>query len=247
VQEILDCEGLFTKHITACLILSAQLASAAAMEKELRVTVRLRNSADVPKATLMAGEREATWVYQKAGIATEWLDCTATSGQADLLPVCESAMGPAEVSIEILPLEKGHHVDHCRETLGASVVPADPAEEDLLPTEAYVCYPCVSGLALSVGRQNEVVELVPAILGSVLAHELGHLLGVRDHAALGIMHTPWTGEELTLAEQGRLLFTCAEKRIIQAHMRMRQAAACASHSPYKLLTSRLGQAAALSR
>jgi len=238
---------VITKHIAACLILSAQLASAAAVESELRVTVRLHNSADVPKATLMAAEHEATWVFQEAGIATEWLDCTATFGQPDFLPVCQSAIGPAEVSIEVLPREKAHQVDRCRETLGASVVPADRTDEALLATEAYVCYSCVNGLALSVGRQNEVVDLVPAILGSVFAHELGHLLGVRDHSALGIMHTPWTGQELTLAEQGRLLFTAAEKHIIEAQVRMRQTAACSTHSTHKLLTSRLGQPATLMR
>lgn len=70
-----------------------------------------------------------------------------------------------------------------------------------------------------------------------MAHELGHLLGIRGHSMLGVMHMVWTRQELTMAQQGRLLFTSDERRAIREQVRKRQMAAYAARPSRKLLAS----------
>jgi len=94
---------------------------------------------------------------------------------------------------------------------------------------------------MAQGREMEMRELTSAIFGSVIAHELGHLLGVRNHAAVGVMHMPWNRQELTMAQQGELMFTSSEKSAIQKQVRMRQMAASTLRPQPALLTSGLGQ------
>jgi hypothetical protein len=46
------------------------------------------------------------------------------------------------------------------------------------------------------------------ILGTVIAHELGHLLlGSNSHSGVGIMRAHWQGEELRRLSRGGLWFT----------------------------------------
>lgn len=212
------------------------MAAAPAMESELRITVRLRNYANVPNAILMEAERTATWIFQEAGIVTDWLDCSVRSGQPGLASFCEAAVGPAELSIKVLPSEMIRHVGLHHATLGVALLPVESSEEKFA-TDAFVCSSCVKDMAMARGKDLERESLKSAILGSVIAHELGHLLGVRDHSTFGLMHTPWNEQELVMAQQGRLLFTSTEKRTIQVQVRMRQMAASAGRPPHRFLTS----------
>jgi len=214
-----------------------QMAAAAAIESELHVTIRLRNYANVPRATLMESEREATLIFQEAGISTDWHECRVPPGHSDFS--CEAPIGSAELSIEVVSSQTMRIRGLQHETLGVAILPAELA--DAFATQAFVCASCVKDLVMAQGRDLETKELKSAILGSVIAHELGHLLGVRDHAAVGVMHMPWNKQELTMAQQGRLLFTSDEKRAIQAQVRMRQIAECAPRASRELLTSSLGQ------
>lgn len=230
-----------TKQIAACLILSVQLAAAASVENELRITVRLRNYADLPSATLNEAERSAAWIFHQAGIATEWLDCSQPPVAANLDTRCDAPAGPVEVSIEVLPGETMKHLGLQHTTLGVAVLPAESGTGETFATDALVCSRCVNELAMAEGQDRETETLKSAILGSVLAHELGHLLGIRAHSAFGVMHTPWNRRDLTMAEQGRLLFTPGEERAIQAQVRKRQMAPCVPRNTHALLTSSLAE------
>jgi len=211
------------------------MAAAAAIESEFHLKIRLRNHANVPTATLMESERMATLIFREAGVSTEWHDCRVTPEKSDL--VCDEPAGPAEVSIEVVPSETLRRRGLQRETLGAAMLPAELTKA--FASEGLVCASCVKDLVVSHGREVEIEQLNSAVLGSVIAHELGHLLGVRNHGAIGVMHTPWSSQELTMAQQGRLLFASGEKRIIQAQVRMRQIAERESSPSRELLTSGL--------
>ena len=105
--------------------------------------------------------------------------------------------------------------------LGFAALPDSPDPEKLA-TDAFVCATCIEELALAKGRELERDSFYAAILGSVMAHELGHLLmGMEGHSAAGIMHMPWDLEEFTMLLQHRLLFTRGEERKIQAQVRSR--------------------------
>jgi hypothetical protein len=223
------------------LILSVQLAAAASVKNELHITVRLRNYADLPRARLIAAERGATRIFHQAGIATEWLDCSKPPVATNLHSRCEAPAGPVEVSIEVLQGETMEHLGLQHTTLGVAVLPAKLESGETFANDALVCLRCVNELAIAQGEGQESESLKSTILASVLAHELGHLLGIRAHSVFGVMHTPWDRRDLTMAEQGRLLFTAGETRAIQAQVRKRQMAACVPRNTHALATFNLAE------
>jgi hypothetical protein len=191
------------------------------VQTDLRVTVRVLNYAEVPSVVLNRAEADATWVYQQAGVATEWVDCSFTSGQTPRAHSCEAPLRRTEFVIKVLPSEMMRHFHRRRAALGFAALPDSPDPEKLA-TDAFVCATCVEELALAKGRELERDSFYAAILGSVMAHELGHLLiGIEGHSAAGIMHMPWDLEEFTMLLQHRLLFTRGEERKIQAQVRSR--------------------------
>ena len=76
---------------------------------------------------------------------------------------------------------------------------------------AYVLHHRVMGIARGYRTPASVV------LGSAIAHELGHLLMVNAHAASGIMRSTWNQADFREASHGNLLFTPAQG----AKMRLR--------------------------
>ena len=76
------------------------------------------------------------------------------------------------------------------------------------PYSAAAVAPVIKGVALRMQVQEAVV------LGVVMAHEIGHLLGV-EHADQGIMATDLTHTQYLMAAQGSLRFTATEGRRIR--------------------------------
>jgi hypothetical protein len=62
------------------------------------------------------------------------------------------------------------------------------------------------------------------ILGAIMAHEIGHLLGVTRHSDAGIMRGDWQDQELKSIAKGRLGFTEDQARVIDAAIVRRQQA-----------------------
>jgi hypothetical protein len=59
----------------------------------------------------------------------------------------------------------------------------------------------------------------PALLGSVLAHEIGHIfLGPGAHSPTGLMRAHWQAREYRDSEHGVLLFTGRQGRQIRARI-----------------------------
>jgi hypothetical protein len=55
-----------------------------------------------------------------------------------------------------------------------------------------------------------------AVLGLVMAHEIGHLLiGDRAHATIGLMRAAWSDKDFRRAEAGGLGFTSEDSRSIR--------------------------------
>ena len=76
---------------------------------------------------------------------------------------------------------------------------------------------------LSRGLESLDTEFeVPVILGSVIAHEIGHLLlGLNSHSDTGIMQKRWERKQLQMVTTGNLLFTAAQGKLMQAEMQRR--------------------------
>ena len=59
-------------------------------------------------------------------------------------------------------------------------------------------------------------------LSHAIAHEMGHLLlGSTPYDAVGIMHEPWTTEELERLRMGTLLFSTEESILIRCELTSR--------------------------
>jgi hypothetical protein len=72
------------------------------------------------------------------------------------------------------------------------------------------------------GRLASSDREISIILGSAIAHEVGHLLlGPNSHSAGGIMQGEWGPKQLQLALMGRLLFASQQEKLIRAEARRR--------------------------
>lgn len=170
-------------------------------EPKSKIQVLVYNYAGVPAETLARAEREATRIYSRTGIETEWLDCPLTPDEAAQRPACQLPVTPTRLAVRILSRDMGRRAGLSSSSFGSALFP----EQGGFGMIAQVCAECSEELAK--GRE----AMHAAILGHVLAHELGHLLlGVGSHGATGLMHVPWHKKELERVVQGSLLFTSWE-------------------------------------
>lgn len=182
--------------------------------KEAKIQILLYNYAAIPAELLTRAEREASRVYQRAGILVEWIDCPRTPLEASQYPACDVPVTPARVALRVMAKRMADTFGLVRNTFGSTLYP----DERKFATIAQVCSDCVE--RASHGRTS----MKAMILGHAFAHELGHiLLGRGSHGASGLMHVPWRKKELELISQGRLLFTSAEAGKMRSEVAARAA------------------------
>jgi hypothetical protein len=163
-----------------------------------KIQVFVYNYAGVSALKLARAEREATGIFSRAGIETEWLDCPLTLDQEAQYPACQVPVSSPRVALRILSRTMADRIGLSKTTFGSALLPEDSG----FGTVAQVCAHCCEELAKGIESMHA------AILGHVMAHELGHLLlGNGSHGATGLMHVPWDKKELVTIAQGLLLFT----------------------------------------
>jgi hypothetical protein len=215
------------RHFLIGLWAIARLAGAVVPQPELHITARVYNYANLPGDTLARAEAEATRVFQQIGVAVEWLDCSLGSGFPPQPAACNHPVRPTHLAVKLLPLEMMDGLHLGRVTMGFAAL----AGQSQFATDAFVCVPCIKELTGDSYLMREPDSPQAIILGGVMAHELGHLLiGKAGHSLAGIMHGPWKRAEMLLALQGRLGFTSAEGREIQAAVLSRALEECAARS-----------------
>jgi hypothetical protein len=186
----------------------------------LGVTVRIYDHAGVRPAWMARARATARHVFNETGVGLIWIECAP---RQDAKVACARPTGPADVFVMIVPRPSPEQARLSR-MLGLAVLP-----ERGRGTHLYVFHDRVKTLAAEYRRVDGA-----AILGLVIAHEVGHLLlGTNSHSTIGIMSAEWFGHELRRLAKGDLLYTSTEPMRIRneltARMRGRDAQAGPSH------------------
>jgi hypothetical protein len=163
------------------------------------LTVVVCDSAGVPRQTLTAALRDASSIFLKIGLKTEWLECSmlhvADQMDREWDIMWHRPRDPAHIILEMLPPLRSRGFAH--ETAGIALQPVDGSPG--------VCAGVFYDHAHDLARLGDASEA--QILAYLVAHEIGHLLlGPGAHAASGIMQPEWTRGDLRAAVWGRLAF-----------------------------------------
>ena len=187
-----------------CSWAAARLACAEMQDPQAELVVGIHNYAGVPHATLIHGQEQATEVFGRMGIKLRWVDCPPSNEETEKFRACGQVMGSGGVFLKILPERMATRLGLPDRNFGVAVP----------PRAAFVFYQRIQDLAKGRGL------LESAILGSVMAHELGHLLlGKGSHSADGIMNEVMLLEALRGAEKGVFpLFTAEQAQCMRARL-----------------------------
>jgi hypothetical protein len=164
-----------------------------AKEGGLAVKVSMFNDAQISDRKVATAESVAARLFARAGIRIDWLNCGHATETGEETASCSKAAFPEHFEVRLRQRSLNLH----ESTLGLSFL-----GDDGIGCHADVFYAGVEPIQQQAGLTAE------AILGLVIAHELGHLLlGTNSHAAQGIMRANWKRQDLSLAGKGMLGFT----------------------------------------
>lgn len=191
------------------LLMATVWMAAAAQGAEIRrtaITVRVVNAAGIPVQKLRQAAAEAERIFRKAGVESGWLLCSPSPKEPWQDAGCHQPNRPGYLNVGILPPSRETGVSVSDSAFGITVF-----TEDGHPTlYAYVFY----------GRVEKEVKdsacSAEALLGHVIAHEVGHLLLGRGHAPLGLMSAKWDRKALRKVASGRLWFGDDEAQRLRA-------------------------------
>jgi hypothetical protein len=181
---------LATLWMVGCSLLAHGRQAAA---QNPQVTVFVNDSANVAERVVLEAEQSAGRIFRQAGVDLEWVNC-GLQDRYHSEPQCGASMASSpRLVVRIIP--------HAR-TLGEDVFGVAFVDHDT-GTYADLFFEPIEQLQ----DQNKEIPVAP-MLGSVLAHELGHLLlGWNAHFPGGIMQAHWNEGQLRLIAMGRMFFS----------------------------------------
>ena len=169
-----------------------------------QVVINVYNDAQVSEKVLAQAEQEATRIFRQAGVDNVWVECPSLKSDLNRKPECDSPAGPRHLAVRIVPWSS-----KLRESVFGTA---------FLSVEGEGTYSDVFYNAVQKLHQDWHASL-SAVLGHVMAHELGHLLlGTNAHSPTGIMRLSWQGRELRSISMGTLLFTPEQAGSMQAKL-----------------------------
>jgi hypothetical protein len=196
--------------------------SAVSTDEGQQITIGVYDYAQAGLGILLKAEHVADGILKNAGVSIVWLACSADK-TAPGNPRCEDLIGPLKIVVHIEPDFMTRKLRQKSDVFGL----AAGIEEGEFPRDVWIFYD--QAKELTVNKKL----ILPQILGSVIAHELGHLLlGANCHSMTGLMRARWSWEELIAADRGELDFSNSERARIQNSVLARhQAQGLAQQAP----------------
>jgi len=183
------------------------------------IQVQVCNAVGAPEAEVRKALARAGWILRQAGVEAHWSEC-ATSVRERTGVQDRGRQSRSEPFV-------------------VSILPEDPREGGSAD---------VLGFAVLAGRRNgaaviysRVISVLKEnpdyadcnILGSVIVHELGHLLLRSPEHGEGIMRANWDRGEFEAMKQKRLKFSVAQARQMVANVSLYNGAASLSEGGSK--------------
>jgi hypothetical protein len=180
----------------------AMLAST--VDAQALVRARVLDHGEAETSVVRAAETIVDRDYARAGVTFTWQNCDpALDSSTD---DCVGPAGPSDVSIRIV--EREPRTDNPG---------ADVQGGCAIALKIWAASGIVYVYSDRVRRVSHEGGIPPAlVLGTIMAHEIGHLLLPGGHTPRGLMRALMTRREWMLAEQGRLGFTPVQSALLKA-------------------------------
>lgn len=157
-----------------------------------QVTVFVTDRAGATPRLVAAAEQNAARVFHQAGVDVAWVNCNGNPEDPAAVQ-CGREIATGDLVVRIVA--------------SARTLPPGVFGISFLDNSAGVYADVFFNSIQQVREVNKEVSL-PAILGDVIAHELGHLLlGSNAHSREGIMQPHWEPEQLRRVSLGQMRFT----------------------------------------
>lgn len=201
--------GLVLGFLLAVSSTSARQTSPVVSAEEVQqITIGVYDYAQAASGVLLKAERVTAEILQNAGVSVVWLACSADETTPSN-PGCANLVGPLKLELHIVPNAMAGRLRQKGDVFG---IAAEGGEGEF-GCDAWVFYDEVKEAAAKTGLS------LPQILGTVIAHELGHLLlGANSHSRTGLMRARWARQELLAADLGQLSFSNSERDRIRHSM-----------------------------
>ena len=168
------------------------------------ISVSVFSDVHIPQHLLAVSEQSASQIFSNAGINVAWINCVhALDAIPD--PDCAKSYGPGDFVLRITS-----HVSSATRDSACGVAWLGAGGTGMY---ADIFWTRAQQLQIHSG-----VDL-GLILGSVMAHEMGHLLlGANSHSVAGLMQAHWRSEELDRIAVGTLLFLPEQSQRMRARL-----------------------------
>lgn len=195
-----------------CISLTIWLAGLPVSAAPAGIRVRLHVYAPVPAATLSEAKEVASFLLAKANVRLLWGDCAIKEDQPSNDPICHLRITPRDLQLHILDRQMAKRANKRSRCMGYAVLTNGQG----------------SFASVFHHKAEELASLRIATLGSILggmiAHEIGHLLGIRQHSRQGLMRASWDDQDMRALAKGLHLLRRDQEVLVAARAASRIAA-----------------------